>query len=402
MRSVTTCVLWFLALIGSAFAFLLLSLVQIDRQLQQIGTRIQEDITFTNGQWDTSAYNADPLLPGTAPVYILANDGYVIERWKPIAGFLDASDFKHLSAFTTVQTIHTSTNQEWRVLSVPITYLGETLGVVTVSSYAPPTSNLAALDDELQKAAQLLLSTVQKDTSKIWIKDLDERRIPFHISYQVVNKQNTIIAKSNNSNSIDRLPNFIDPSYVANQRVAPNRSLVMEQTTRELYVIHRLSLVDTTGVQRGVVVIGRTISPLVFIGSLYLVIMALLGVGLILFQKLKKIIQNQVQKKRQYDSFTIHFDKQNASLLIGSHTVPLSYASNQYYLAEAICAKRQKRWEADELLEKFGEQHSVKARRTVYDAMLLLNKKVQPYLHDKLIVVDGKTYRFNPKFLDAS
>jgi hypothetical protein len=93
---------------------------QTQDNLQLSVKRIKEDVLFENGKWNMYKYNADPNLPDTYPLYILATDGFVIDRWKPVKGYLDVSDFKHLLMFNSPQTITTPTNQSWRIFSKPI------------------------------------------------------------------------------------------------------------------------------------------------------------------------------------------------------------------------------------------------------------------------------------------
>ena len=73
----------------AGFLLYQITLKETSGQITTIAERVKEDLSYKNGKWDTNRYNADPDLPGTYPLYVFATDGYVIDRWKPLHGFLD-------------------------------------------------------------------------------------------------------------------------------------------------------------------------------------------------------------------------------------------------------------------------------------------------------------------------
>jgi hypothetical protein len=75
---------------------------------------------------------------------------------------------------------------------------------------------------------------------------------------------------------------------------------------------------------------------------------------------------------------------------------PIAFATNQYYLCEALFAFPKKRWETDELLDRFGSDVENKNSRTLYDTVLALNRK---FLW-RLISYKDKTYQLNPELID--
>lgn len=383
----------------SVGVFSLLSLFQTNQILSHIIQRVQEDVKLQDGKWDTSLYNADPQLPGVAPLYILASDGYVIERWKPITGFLDASDFKHLLSFTTIQTIQTGTNQDWRIFSRPIEKDGIKLGVITVSYFHPTTQDLSNIDKELLFAAETISNQITIEQETIFVREFDPRNIPFQISYQIVNSYNKIILKSNNSNSIDRLPNFIDPSYIAEQLRAPSFKLFKDQKNNEFFLLKSSALLNESGHTIGVIVAGVSIDKMIDLIIMYLLIMSLFGFMIIPTVTVFRYCQTQRQQHKKNDLFSLSFDKKNSIIFINDKKIPIAFATNQYYLCKSIFDNPNKRWEADELIDKFGEESHQNSWRKVYDAMNLINKKVASELNQKLIVLDSKTYRLNPNLI---
>ncbi len=372
--------------------FFILSLVNTNQKLQFTAQRIQEDITYQDGTWDTSSYNGDPILSGTSVIYILASDGFVIERWKPISGYLDASDFKHLLEFKEVQTIKTVSNQEWRILSVPIHNNGEMVGVVTVSSYHPLPEVLPTFDQQLREAANALLEHVEISQNDIALTGFDQRTFPYYISFQIVNKFNTIVAKGNNTNSIDRLPNFIDPSYVSTQLQRFPLAFVRDQKNGDIFFLLSNPLQDESGQTKGIIVVGENLAFLLQPFAAYFGIVVLVVSILVTQQNLTTWYRRSHSKIK---TMKMSFNEKTSILSINDSEIPIPYASNQYFLTQAVLSRPKKRWEVDELLERLGEDPRQNSWRKIYDAMNQVNKKAYPVLGKKLILLEEKTYRLN-------
>lgn len=384
----------FFILCGILFCVLSVGYTYIE--LVELSNRIQEDITYHDGNWDTTAYNSDPLITGRASMYILARDGFVIERWKPISGFLDVSDFKHLLAFTSIQTIQTSSMQDWRILSLPVKKDEEVHGVVTVSSYYPIPEVLSSFDQQLQTVAKYIHSHISVEDNSLTVRNLDQRKIPHFVSFQIVNKYNKIIFKGNNTNSIDRLPNFIDPSYVASQLQASPVQLISDAQSGEIFLLYSQPLRNEQGDAQGVIVVGQSLEFVSIPLLAYITVISLLSAGLVIvrFQNDKRQLQLLQKPKAR-----ILFDEKNSQILIDATKIPIAYASNQYYLCSAVIRHPHKRWEIDALMEKMGEEHGENSWRKIYDAVNQINKKAFPILGKKLIVLEDKTYRMNPHLL---
>ena len=99
-----------------------------------------------------------------------------------------------------------------------------------------------------------------------------------------------------------------------------------------------------------------------------------------------------------YNTFT---RKKEIFKPINEKEVKIPYGTNQYNLCKAVFGTTKKRWENDELLDKFGANiEDVKVKRQPYDAMLAVNKKVkQESGINNLILCENKTFRLNPKYL---
>lgn len=391
-------------LVGS-FLIYQIAIKQTTEALQQTAQRVREDIVYQNGKWDTKRYNADPNVPDTYPLYVLSADGFVIDRWKPLHGFLDTSDVKHLLAYRTPQTITTPTNQTWRMLSLPIIHNNETVGVITVSSFNPSV-NTGDIDDKLQGSAAIIASKIAFKNTTIDTSNLDPRDLSFDIAFQVVDAFNRIVTKNNNTNSIDRIPNYIDTSYIGNIVDAPVRQ-IKDSMTGEDFLIVTMPIVDKNNFIVGIIVIGRSIAYITQILTNFVIAEALIG-GVLVFlfsflmhRNMKGYVaalRNEVYTPQKKRWSHISFDKKEGSLLFDDEEVVIPYATNQYYLCEALFSHPKKRWEIDELLEKFGEQ-DLSNWRKVYDAMLIVNKKAGQMIDEKLIIARDKTYQLNPLLL---
>src|SRR5262245_18663416 len=125
-------IFYLLQLIIGSFVIYTVYINQTKSSLSDMTKRVQEDIKYQNGKWDTSEYYADPDVPSRFRLYVFSSDGFVIDRWRPLPGLLDTSDFKHLLAYQAPQTIHTITNQDWRMFSSPI--IDENKNIVGVIS----------------------------------------------------------------------------------------------------------------------------------------------------------------------------------------------------------------------------------------------------------------------------
>lgn len=398
-------VFFVIQLIVGSFLIYQVAINQTTDSLNQVTNRVKEDITYKNGSWDTHRYIADPELPGTFPVYILSADGFVIDRWKPVHGFLDTSDVRRLLSYQTPGTMNTPTNQSWRILSKPIMSNDTTLGIITVS-YFNQEGDTASIDAKLQESITAIESKLRIKNNTIDTTNLDVRDITFGVAVQIVDKFNRIIVKNNNTNSIDQIPNYIDASYIGTVANASPVRQIQDSDTGERFLLVSTPMFDTNGSIIGVIVVGRSISYIEQILKNFVILDGILGIilagifgmislGFIRGYILQKAQSSVIESNKKHEIDHIAFDKKSGTLVLDDHEIHIPYATNQYYLCEALFASPKKRWEIDELLEKFGEQDLTNWRK-VYDTMLIINKKVTPIIDNKLIVAHEKTYQINP------
>jgi hypothetical protein len=408
-KTIVVYLVFFLLQIISGIACLyIFYLHQATAALETAAQRIVEDIHFNNGAWDMAEYNSDPEVPGRYRLYVFAKDGFVIDRWRPIPGYLDVSDFKHLLSYTTPATIHTVTNQDWRLYSLPLTTENNnTIGVITVSFFDSGKMDPATIDLKLKQVAELIKTKLQITNETIKVSSLDTRFVPFNISFQVVNRYNQILIKSNSASSMDRIPNFIDPSYVTREIDQAVTRQVTDPVTKETYLIVPKVFYDDQKNPVGLIVVGRTIQDIYDLLRIFLIVQGATGILLSiigsLWLKERYVTKNHSQSNIDPLSLlptekitSIHFSKAKSTVTINDQPLHFTYASNQYVFCATLFSAPKKKWENDELLEKLGEAHSTDGWRKMYDAMTSINKKAHTLIQPKLIITNNKTFQINP------
>src|SRR6185369_5717915 len=83
-------VFYLIQLIGGAVVFYFATISQTKALTNNISQIAKQDISYRDGKWDTSKYDSDPDIPNYR-MYVITKDGYVIDRWQPIPGYLDTS-----------------------------------------------------------------------------------------------------------------------------------------------------------------------------------------------------------------------------------------------------------------------------------------------------------------------
>ncbi len=374
--------------------------------LNSLSDRIQSDLNIENGQIDTTLYNSDPLTPypnssSNSPVYIITNDGYVIERSKPINGFLDSSDMKYLIKFQTPSDINTLTNENWRVLSKNILENNEIIGVVTAFYHNPENAILSQIDDKLQTNIEKIYEQLEIFNGKITTENIDIRKIDFTISFEVVSKFNKVLINNG------RNPTFIDPSYVDSVLKSQNEfRTIKDGQTGEEFLTSSQPIISTDGKVQGLISVARSMKFLNELLANFVKFTALLAVALslILTAIYKILLRNSmnrfiVEQKTKYNEVQepkkIFFDLKHSFILVDDEKHEIAYASNQYYLCKALFSKPEKRWENDELLEAFGEESEENNHKKVYDTALAINKK----LNLKFVLYKDKTFSVNSDYV---
>lgn len=382
-------------------------LSQMTKTLQNISKRIQKDITIKNGKWDMSAYRSDPQTPypnGSSgfpyTLYIVTADGFVIERNQPITGYLDSSDIKKVLQYSSPQTIETITNEKWRVLSVPIKFKDKTEGAIFVSYYDPKPESSDKIDKILADSITNIQKKLTITDESINVRNIDIRDIHYEVSFEIINKYNIVLLNNG------RTPSFIDPSYISKEINLQKEKKVIDQNTQHLNEVYVQPIYDNRKNIFGLIIVGESVNDIneimqkfivysIAVNIVFIIPLILLSLFIIKRRLSEKLSKHLISMNDKPSS--IAFNKKESYLEIDGIKLLIPYASNQYYICEAILLHPQKRWEEDELRTKFGEIEEAGKKRSVYDAMLAVNKKT----NYKLIICKDRTYFFNKEYISA-
>lgn len=379
----------------SVFIIYFSSITSKTSELKSISQRMQDNIRYKNGYWDLSYLNSDPILPGSNPHYIIANDGYVIERWRPIKGFLDTSDFAYLLQFRNPQTLSTPAQESWRLLSQSIMSGQETIGVINVARFIGEADNIEIIDKRLRDDLSFVSAKIKVNGNEIDASGLDLRQTRYDISIKIVNTYNEVIAKTNNSNSIDRVPNYIDPSYVADELEKVGTRTVKNETTGEPFLIMSSVLQDDSLNSIGLLVSAVSVADLYNLLKAYISVMIILSVITVII--LKIAVENSKASRKPT---SIRFSVDDATMYINDNRIVFPDNSHQLHILSCLFKDPEKSWSAQEIATAFHETDGNIWRR-IYDAMLVVNKKADQHLDDKLVIIKDKKFLINPAVLDA-
>lgn len=385
------------------------SLRQLTMTSNDLLERIESSITYTNGQWNISQYNADILTPhphGSSgfsdPLYLITADGFVIERNRPIAGYLDSSDFKNLRIYQQPTTITTSTREEWRIISKPIVYDSTVEGIIVVASYQPPAGALPQIDQKLQTTSEQIAAGITVSNGTLDISQFDLRQLPYDISFEVVTKFNRVVANNG------RIPISIDPSYVLNEiNSSSSLRIIQDEITGEHFLITSRILGTRDNDAIGIVTTGKSlrilfttaIQSLIIFGVMGLI--TSIGMALLLTRYLHAHRENKLSEiffppTNSTLPQSIVFHKRSGDLVIDNlQVIHMPTDTNQYYLCKAMFDHPKKEWQQDELMEKLGFEGFENKWRTIYDTSLIINKKIG----FKLIEYHNKVFKIHPVFV---
>jgi hypothetical protein len=378
----------------------------IETELNTFTLRVEKDFKHTDGIWDTSLYSADPLTPHphgssgfTSPLYVITEQGFVIERSNPIRGLLDTSDYKLLAKFEQPTSLTTATNERWRILSKKVYDKGIPVGIVVISYYNPGIDDTDGLDAKMLENINTIIDSLSIKNGIIITNKIDIRNIRYEFAFEVVDLYNNVLLNNG------RAPTFLDPSYFAKEVDSLRSRTVYDDKRNEPYrVVSRV--MRSAGKPIGVIVAGESLSSMYltlrnyivfsfFLSGLFMI--PLLYYTFFIFRKEICYIFTQ-DGDTKLNAKTIHlisFDKKNSTLIIDEKMFEIPFASNQYYVCDALFSQPTKRWENDELLNRMGDDTGESNVRKVYDAVIALNKRVGI----QIIVYKNRVFTFNKEYL---
>lgn len=381
------------------------SINEVKSFLKENSLKIIEDLKYENGQWDTSIYVADPEIAIDNPVYIFTAEGFLIDRINPITGFLDTSDFEYALSFESPQTFTSPIDELWRIYSKPIERNGEIQGAILVAFFEPKLSALKEVDEEILESTRKIDSKIEFKDGKLDLAKLEEKEISFNVSFEVVDKFNKAIK------SLGGGPAYIDRSFVQSALKTPEVQIKDERTGEPFIVLTRPILGPNNSLI-GVISVGRSLQPIndvlrnqilfsAISGNIILFFMILFSLYLygreipaILKQRL-----NELREPKPLSFETISFNVAESCIQLDDEKVEIPSDTNQYYLCKALFSSPKKKWEHDELLEKFGEGFGEGNWRKVYDSAMVINRKVREKIGIDLIVYKSKVYKINPEIV---
>jgi hypothetical protein len=402
-------IFFFIQTIISYFYIRQISHTQVTKELNSLAQIIKSDLIYSDGKWNLSLYTSDPRTPhpqGSSgfplPLYIVTTNGFVIERNQPINGILDSSDFDSVQNYLKPTTLNTVTNENWRVLAAPIESNGKTLGDIVVAYYNEQNRPVSEIDTKLEENLNIIRQKIKISNGTIDTKNVDIRNVHYDVSFEIVDSFNKV--HLNNG----RMPTFVDRSYVAKELDVPKSRIVNDAKSGEPYILVTEKILDKNQSPVGIISVGRSIEDIRKTTMYYLIFAGISGVLILvplawlvfefIIQMANRITTDQQEKKAKAPILNkIIFNKKESFLKMNEQIIQIPYASNQYYIMTALFSNPKKRWEQDEILEKFGEVESEEGWRKVYDAHLAINRKVG----FKLIDYRDKLFRINPEYLSA-
>jgi len=390
--------IFFLQFITNIFIVGNIYLDQVRSRIESRISFVKQDVRFRNENWDLSRYNADPNLLEKFPLYLIALDGNIIDRRNPIHGFLDQSDFNFLLQFNSFQTLTSANGTKRRVHARPLLDNNKTIGVVAVSFFNPQNIQISEIDAKLEKTLDELFKNIQVKNGLISVERVDERDIPYNVSFTIVDRYNIVLKKTTNVNSFNRIPTSLDSSYLRSLVNNNQFQLIRDIQTHEFFLVKTSHIKDKNSSISGVLVVGQSLTQyiILFGKNIFLSSFLLIITSFFVFWWIGFSGEFTFFLKRK--TYKISFDEKNSTLIIGNEKISIPYSTNQFYMLQALFRKPEKRWETDELLERFGEEGKQKNSRKIYDTMVKLNLKIRNFTPEKFIINEHKTYKLNTFF----
>ncbi len=370
----------------------------VENNLKKFVSRVKNDLTIKNNNWDTTRYNADPETPHphgsggfASPLYIITSEGYVIERSNPIDGFLDSSDYKRLTEFINPKTISPVSNESWRIMSKPYSDEKYKAKILAVAAwFNPDSNNIENIDSVLTDNLDYIVSHLNSTANGIDVSSIDIRQTHYAVTFEIVDVYNRMMLNNG------RMPTYIDPSYVAAALERDGKiEKIRNKSNKESFLIYTEAIRDESSTVRGVIVAGESLklSEKDLSAYLYFSILANVITTIVLTTIINKILKNSKLQSSMRAKLPgkIIFDLKSCSLTVDNIKTDIPFASNQFYLCKAIFSNPRKRYELDEILDKFGETDSSNWR-TAYDTAIAVNKKAGY----KIIEYKDKTFIMNP------
>lgn len=403
----------------SVFIFRIFFENNLKKTLDIRNKRVIEDIIYKNGEWDTTRYVNDfDIDVGNDPLYITTLDGFIIDRYKSIKGFLDTSDYKYSSSFITPKTIKSPVNEVWRIYSKEIKEEGTPIGVIVVGYLRPEEGALKQIDEQLKRNANIINSKLIINKGKIDSSNIDIRDVDIEISLEIVDKYNRTIQ------SIGGLPSYLDRSYLSKIQLGKFETLE-DEVTKENFLIYSKPILNNSGENIGIVVSGMSLAELdnflknQVILSIILTLLFSIAIIAIINRISKREVENLGKKAIHsvlmmltppFNKEVLRFDEQNGTVRYRDKSIYFTKELNQYCICKIIFSKSLKKvWNNDEIFDGLppsmkdfstmnisNKEKNSRIAKKVNDAIRLINKKSVKVFDHKLIISEPNTHHVNP------
>lgn len=378
----------FYAIVGYFF-IRILALRTIQEDLQWMTDRVKSDLFYVNGKWVTTLYKADPLTPHPAgsggfedPLYIITRNGFVIERNQLIHGYADTSPLKDILAFSRTQTVEPITDEKWRVLSAPIKDNGQIRGGILVAQQINSEKELTLIDQNLSLNLAALLQAVKAEKESIDLSRLNLATLDGNISVQIIDMHDKVVVNKG------RVPTYLDSNQTKELFQSEGTHILSDTIKKEDFITLNSIIYDVNNNPVAVIVHGKSLKTLYKMLDAYRFYnISAFVISLIcipwLFILMKKAFFIYFRKR----TLDIRFDPQLGFLYIDHDTFHFDKDTHQFRMLVTLFSESDMQWDRKVLAKKL----QVKNLRTLYDALLIINKKINV----KLICYHDNNYFIN-------
>lgn len=391
--------LFILYLVGNYYFVRWSTINNLKKGIKTTINQVKKDLKYKDGQWNTYSYVNNPEISYDNPLYIFTIDGFLIDRIKPINGFLDTSIFDYALKFDKPQTYTSEINERWRILYYPIERDGQIQAALLPGYFDPPESAASEIDQQLLNNAKKIDSKIKYVNGK-----LDVTEVESSTPYELIDRFNKVLKSEGG------IPAYIDRSFVQ-KTIEVKEAIIKDEKTGEPYFVISDSIHDNNQSLIGIVAAARSykntqeyLKSQVFftLGSALVAIFLVAIFSIYVFgREIPSIIKmklTQLIEPKDVVFESISFDPKSSVVKIDKETIDIPADTNQYYLLKALFSTPNKKWENDELVEKieglgFGEGNP----RKFYDSAKAINHKLKHKIGTDLIIYKARAFQLTPE-----
>lgn len=363
--------------------------------LNKLNTRIRESIVHDRTGWSLSRYIADPLTPHPSgsggfsdTLYIIMSDGFVIERNLPLAGFLDSGQYQYLHEFQTPQTVEPMPRETWRIQSKKATY-GSNEVMIGVAVYHPERFVSEVVNAKLTSALDYITRQVSLRDHGVLLPPIDMRQIDYDVSFEIVSSENKTIVNNG------RMPSYIEKSRFFDELHTPQQRTIVDATNHTSYLVLRTEIPNSDGSVGAIILSAKpALTIKTVIRAYWLEIAAYIGIQSLLYAGTAYFIRRKFAPRQVS---TISFDVARGLLLIDDRQIMIPTDTIQFKLCKRLLLPPFQAHTGTQLLDE-GDGDLQKDWRKVYDAVVLLNRKIEHLLPTKLIEVHHRHFSLSTSY----